>query len=123
LALVSIFLLIKAPLPIEDNLHLILQNGESCTLAAWSGPRIDNPLSLGFNSHPGEQYHVLVGGQLAKMLPDCKAWWTILADGILVLHLLVSIICLSVDVCMVNLGDATLVPHNSDMPIIWTLSE
>jgi hypothetical protein len=61
-----------------------------------------------------------VGGQLAEMLPYHKAWWTPLADGIMVLHLLMSILCLSVDVCMVDLGDVTLDPYNSDVPIMWT---
>ncbi len=42
-----------------------------------------------------------MGGQLAEMFPDPKAWWT-LEDGIMVLHMLVSIVCLSVDVCMVD---------------------
>jgi len=27
---------------------------------------------------------------------------------------------LSVDVCMVDLGDVTLDPYNSDVPIMWT---
>jgi hypothetical protein len=39
------------------------------------------------------------------------------------LHLLVSIVCLAVDVCMVlDLGDVTLFPQNSDVSIIWKLS-
>jgi hypothetical protein len=56
------------------------------------------------------------------MLPDHKAWWTPLADGKMVLHLMVSIVGLTVDVCMVDLGDVILVPCNSDLPITWTLS-
>jgi hypothetical protein len=45
-----------------------------------------NTLGCGFNSHPGDQYFVLVSGQLAEKLPDHNAWWTPLADGKMVLQ-------------------------------------
>jgi hypothetical protein len=48
-------------------------------------------LSLSFNSQPGDQYLVLVSGLLAEILSDHKAWWTPLAEGKMVMHLLVRI--------------------------------
>jgi hypothetical protein len=34
-------------------------------------------------------------------------WWTPLADGEMVLHVLMRGVCLSVDLCMVDLSDIT----------------
>jgi hypothetical protein len=42
-----------------------------------------------------------------KKLPGHKAWWAPLADGRMVLHVLMGNVCLSVDVCMVDLGEIT----------------
>jgi hypothetical protein len=57
--------------------------------------------SLGFDSNPGDQYFVPIYGQLALYH---KAWWTPLADGKMVLHVLMGSVCLSVDVYMVDIG-------------------
>jgi len=43
----------------------------------------------------------------SKKIPDHKAWWTPLEDKKMVLHMLMGSVCLSVDVCMVYLGDIT----------------
>jgi len=77
-------------------------------------------ISLGFNSYP--RYLARVSGQLSEMLPDQMLGGHHRQMEKMVLHLLVSIVCLTVDVCMVDLGDVILVPCNSDMPITWTLS-
>jgi hypothetical protein len=40
-------------------------------------------------------------------LPDHKAWWTSLANERVVLHVLMGSVCLSLHVCMVDLGEIT----------------
>ncbi len=54
--------------------------------------------SLRCDSHPGDWYFVPVCDQLAEKLLDHKAWWTPLADGRMVLLVLMGSVCLSVDV-------------------------
>ncbi len=45
---------------------------------------------FGFDCCLGDQYFVLVCGQLAEKLLDHKAWWTPFADGKMVLHVLIG---------------------------------
>jgi hypothetical protein len=71
-----------------------------------------------FVNRPG----TLVCGQLAEKLLDHKTWWTPLADGKMVLHVLLGSVCLSVNVYMVDLGGITWVPcFDSILCLEWVL--
>jgi hypothetical protein len=83
----------------DENLTMPLNDASMCSciltsllwLSGW-GLRLNIP-GYGFNAHPGDQYFVLVSGQLAEKLPKLNAWWKPLEDGKMVPHILISGVC------------------------------